>query len=300
MAWRHPDPGDLKFQIVNRVTEGETISAICAEPGMPRRRTVATWAREDGGFGAMLAEARRKGRFRRVLTYDPARGREILLRLGAGETIASVLRDPRMPGRKVFERWKLAEASFGEELWRLRRGHYHRLALISRHRALPWDPALGDRLLVRLHRGERLREAVKAEPAFDRAVRTLQLAWARKRRRVRRCTPQFTERVARRIAGGASLWSLSKEPGMPSPGTFYRWMRTLPDFAAAVDAACDLRRAGYVERVRDLLDDLTPENAAGRPRHRRPHRPRRPAGGAPRQGAPGAAIAGRRPHPRAA
>lgn len=278
MAWRHPYPGDLKLQILTRVADGETISAIGAEPGMPGRRTISAWAEEDPGFRAMLADARRKGRFRRVLAFDEDKARQILHRLGAGETIRDVLRDPAMPGRKVFDHWKRTQHEFAGELHRLRRGHYTRLALISRDRARAFDWARADKLLVRLHRGERLRDAVKADPdlpghvtidrwrkenpEFDRAVRTILLAWARRRRRGRRCTPQLTARIVDKIAAGGSLWRLSREPGMPAAGTLYRWMLTLPDFAAAVDRACDIRDGVYQDQMRDLMDEVTEGNAA--------------------------------------
>jgi hypothetical protein len=57
----YPNRTQLKMQIVARVAEGETVKAICAEPGMPTTACVQVWRRGDAAFAAELATARARG-----------------------------------------------------------------------------------------------------------------------------------------------------------------------------------------------------------------------------------------------
>jgi hypothetical protein len=49
----------LADEICRRVSEGESVRAICRDPGMPSEGTVRAWSREDrGGFAARFRIAR--------------------------------------------------------------------------------------------------------------------------------------------------------------------------------------------------------------------------------------------------
>ena len=77
---------------------------------------------------------------------------------------------------------------------------------------------------------------------------------ARGRKRVdRHCSPALMEEIGARIAEGASLHSLAKEPGMPSLYALYKWVRDRPDFAAAVAHACDFRDLLLADQAFDLV-----------------------------------------------
>jgi len=50
---------ELAERICQRIADGETLSRICADEGMPDSSTVRRWEREDrGGFRAIYARAR--------------------------------------------------------------------------------------------------------------------------------------------------------------------------------------------------------------------------------------------------
>lgn len=61
----HPQ---MRQQILDRVTAGEKVSRICAEPGMPCHETVLAWTRADANFAAALVNARLRGD--RSLAFD--------------------------------------------------------------------------------------------------------------------------------------------------------------------------------------------------------------------------------------
>lgn len=47
--------------VCERLAAGETLSAICREPGMPGRRTVIEWTERDDAVSAQVAKARQAG-----------------------------------------------------------------------------------------------------------------------------------------------------------------------------------------------------------------------------------------------
>lgn len=65
-----------------------------------------------------------------------------------------------------------------------------------------------------------------------------------------------------RIRLGASLLSLSHEPGMPSRQTLYRWVAERPAFAQAVLAACEARAQMLADQADARLAGFDPERLA--------------------------------------
>lgn len=50
---------ELEDQIVERISQGETLKAVCADPNMPAAGTVMRWEVQDKQFGELVAHARR-------------------------------------------------------------------------------------------------------------------------------------------------------------------------------------------------------------------------------------------------
>jgi hypothetical protein len=69
-----------------------------------------------------------------------------------------------------------------------------------------------------------------------------------------RCTPAFMGEVIGRIREGASLNSLSREPGAPGRATLRRWLAARPEFAAAVAQACQDREDWHHDQILTLAE----------------------------------------------
>jgi len=96
----------LSDEICGRITNGESLSAICREPAMPAPSSVFKWLREHPSFSERYAIARQEQADTLAdqitaiaddLTGDPARDR---LRIDARKWIASKLK-PKAYGDKV-------------------------------------------------------------------------------------------------------------------------------------------------------------------------------------------------------
>lgn len=272
MPYAYPDRPLLKAQIVARVAAGETVAAICAGPGMPCVESVQVWRRGDPGFAAELADARRRGDYRRRLAFDEVKAEAFLKRLRAGERVAEVLNQPGMPSQGTYRYWRMTQASFQEELWRLKglRDQARGERLRGRYRAFDQDVA--DRILVRCARGEVLRKMLetdptlpcrvvvyrwrKQQPEWDGALK-MAFRWGRRARGHPRAlgTPEMTEAILDRIVEGASLRSLAREPGMPASRTLYSWIAKRSDFAEEVAQACAWREDWYLDQMTLIVEE---------------------------------------------
>lgn len=263
-AYRHTHP-DARQRLLSRLTAGEHLAQICAEPDMPSYASVHAWARAEPGFAAELTDARRRGAFIRRGAFDAARAEALLVRLRTGEPITRILRDPAMPSRRLYAYWRATQAPFAEEVHRLKQVKAAARDQGRRARRRGFDPATADTIVVRASRGEPLAAMLnaaaglpsrgvvarwrKAQPEFDQALR---IALRIGRRRVRApggCTPQLAEAVADEIRMGQSLASLGRRPDMPCASTLYAWVRKRPDFAAEIAQACEDREDWYVDQV---------------------------------------------------
>jgi hypothetical protein len=106
-------PGQVRYarEIADAVTEalaaGQTLSAICAEPGMPSTNTISRWVAEDrDGFAGRYRLARQIGHGR---TGQIAATSEIVgLILGglmSGRTLIEICREPDMPHVRTVQQW---------------------------------------------------------------------------------------------------------------------------------------------------------------------------------------------------
>jgi hypothetical protein len=117
---RAPTRGYVQFTAVlarticARVMAGESQVAICAEPDMPSRNTVTRWARERRVFGRALARARALGGRlgTATTTYCPVVAQEIAARVGEGEFLSHVCRDPAMPSVSTVNYWRREHPEF--------------------------------------------------------------------------------------------------------------------------------------------------------------------------------------------
>lgn len=56
-----PVPADIAERILDGLYVGKSLTAICAEPGMPKIRTISEWKAKDSAFAAAFAHARSEG-----------------------------------------------------------------------------------------------------------------------------------------------------------------------------------------------------------------------------------------------
>lgn len=141
-----------------------------------------------------------------------------------------------------------------------------RIVAGRRGRFRPYDAEIGERIYVRLWKGEPLRAILRSDksfpslavlarwrreqPAFDGMVRWAMDGWKHRRPQARHLlTEAMLERVIGGLVSGGSLRSLSREPGMPCQRTLYAWCRTRPEFAEMVAMACEDREDWYLAQA---------------------------------------------------
>lgn len=73
------------------------------------------------------------------------------------------------------------------------------------------------------------------------------------------CTPEITEAICSRIAGGESLLSVSKDPAMPGRSTICFWLvwegEPYETFQKAYQKACKARAHGIADEILEISDD---------------------------------------------
>ena len=269
------DRPHVRAQLLERLAGGETLAAVCGEDGMPDASSVRGWARRNGGFAEELAEARRRGDWRRRFAYDEARGAAVIARLAAGARVAEVLREPGMPSRATYDYWRRTHMHFGAALGQVRPAREAaRLAgLRGRYRA--FDAAVAQRLYARLWAGEPLRAVLRSDPAFP--SRAVLARWRREapefgaclafvlgawrktpRPGRRRLTRRLQAKILEALIGGESLRSLGRRADMPCAATLYAWVRKDAAFAAAVAQACVDREDHFRDQLLAIAERTRP------------------------------------------
>ncbi|WP_430421595.1 hypothetical protein [Phenylobacterium sp.] len=263
-------PG-LRAELLARLAAGEALKHMCRDEGWPCPASVTGWMRADPEFAAEVRAARSRGEFaRRGLAFNETVAAAFLAQARAGRAIEALLRDPAMPSRAVFRSWLAQSPAFAAEVAEVAEVRAQLAAEAARRRGRAYreyDPAIGERIYVRLWKGEEtLREILKSDPAFPSLSvlarwrrenpafeAMLQVAiggWRRQRGRARLLlTEALQEEILAAIAGGHSLRSLSRLPGMPSQGTLYNWCRDRPQFARFVAYACEDREEFYLDQA---------------------------------------------------
>lgn len=256
----------IRHEICERVLAGERLKDICAGPGAPSYGAVYLWRRQDPAFGVELATALSVAFWRRRYPFDDAKAAEIVRRMGEGESLGSILRDPSMPGRRCVLNWRRTQGHFAEAVGlQMRRWKQHTQALNHPPRR-DFDPATAETVLLRLARGARLgdlsaeglpgstvlRRWRKEQPDFDADLR-LVLRHGPRVRSVLRARATASD-VADRVREGGSLQSVGAEPGMPCGETLRTWSRRYGDFATEIREACDARDDALADEILGIAE----------------------------------------------
>ncbi|MDO8801710.1 hypothetical protein [Phenylobacterium sp.] len=118
----------LATVICQRVAAGESLSAICRDPGMPTRDTVRIWRRDRAGFAARLTQAQFDGRHLagRGGGYCPHVAGLICDRLALGMSLRQACALEGMPGETTVYGWLRRHQDFLDAYARARVLQAHR------------------------------------------------------------------------------------------------------------------------------------------------------------------------------
>jgi hypothetical protein len=156
-----------------------------------------------------VGEAPRRAR----VTYSDDIGQEICDRLGAGESLMSICRDPQMPHRTTVREWGWRHAHFGESML----------------------------LAARIARTRR-RKAELKRAMIPRDNRGLWSSY----------TPQQGGEICRRLMNGESLIAICRDEGMPHYSTVLNWARAIPEFGDAYGEARRLAADYLFDEAREI------------------------------------------------
>ncbi len=181
----------------------------------------------DSSGGGGGAPARGEG-----VRFSDAVAGEIIGRVTAGESLASISRDGRMPSGTAIREWRYTRPDFGAAL-----SAAQRRARLARRRM---DLAL----------------------AAERLIRP-------RRYGPDRCTyaPEVGEAICTRLANGESLLSICEDEEMPAPATVYGWLRRHPDFADAYAQARQFHADYLFDEAREVALSATAGNVSARRLH---------------------------------
>lgn len=103
-------------RVCERVEMGESLRAICADPDMPHRSTIAAWRQRHPVFARKLEQARAAAGWHflggQKPLWCPQLAREVCARVAAGEALSVVCADPEMPSLGVVYRWRANRPEF--------------------------------------------------------------------------------------------------------------------------------------------------------------------------------------------
>lgn len=165
---------------------------------------------------------------REHVRFTEALADEIVGRVAAGESLAALEQDPRMPSRTAIGVWRRSHMEFGE-----------RLAAAQRRARLARRLADREREAERRARRDLARRDGGHEPTY---------------------TAEIGEEICFRLANGESLISICRDDHLPTPATVYRWVRRLPDFEDLYVAARQFQGDYLFDETRELAGEVTPGN----------------------------------------
>ncbi|MBL8772581.1 MAG: hypothetical protein JNK30_14455 [Phenylobacterium sp.] len=218
--------------------------------------------RADPALKARLARAAAWGRQFRPrhdqarFFYDYDRVDAFLEVVRAGEPVRAMQLAGRAPDQATIRAWKASRPDFVARYAEAKR--LGRLAREARARR-PFDPALADRILARVHRGDRLADILREpgmpgptalrrwkaqDPGFAAVLAQMKRGGQIRRARARRRggpTPELADAIGRGLAMGASVTSLCRDADMPSRNTVAAWRRRDPAFDRTVAEALRFR-----------------------------------------------------------
>lgn len=139
--------------ICQRLAAGETVRAICAEPGLPSRATVHRWVRESAAFARIYTRAKAFGcrvADGRGATYCPVAAHEIAVRVSEGEPLSDIAEDPSMPSLGTIFHWRRSFPDFADALNLAREAFAERMTDLGWKMAMEATPETAHLTRVRL------------------------------------------------------------------------------------------------------------------------------------------------------
>ena len=181
---------------------GWTLKSACSQPWAPSIQTLWNWAAEDPGVMIRLRQAREAGRSLRPrwaierFRYDYDRVDRFLARVEAGESVAAMQRARTAPEPELIRAWKHMRPEFVARYAAAKRAG----AAVRRARPRrPFDPAVADRIVAGVNRGETLAALMRQDGMPGLAAL----------RRWRRTQPEFAFALRLAVTGGRRNRALS-------------------------------------------------------------------------------------------
>jgi hypothetical protein len=147
---------ELAQHILDQLSSGRSLRAVCRDDGMPALNTVLKWVRDDrDGFAARYRQALRVGnapRDRPSLYTDKIADR-ILGELLNGRRVCEICGDPGMPSAAVVKLWVMEDRNGFAARYRRARD----IGEVGTGRRTLYTPALADLILDELGSGRILR-----------------------------------------------------------------------------------------------------------------------------------------------
>lgn len=271
--------------VIDRVERGWSLRRLQDEPGFPSAALVEHWARQDPGFRVRLSRAIewRRMRHRPAApwsgSFDWDCAQRLLARVRGGESLARLTEESGFPYWKKLRVWRRERPEFEAALQAaLAEGHARRRG--RRRKWAVFDQAVADKIIVRVARGEALREIAgpksglpclqiihrwrRENPVFGATMRTaVGVAWRRRGRARRRLDEAVTGDVIDAICEGASLRDLGRRADMPHATTLQRWLAEDAEFCKAVAWASGVRDEGMVGKAVEIAEAMTLANLSG-------------------------------------
>lgn len=157
--------------------------------------------------------------------YSEALAAEICAEVAAGRTLRAVCSGPGRPHRTTLRNWELRHPAFRAAL---------RAALAQ----------------VRIADRRRDRQAAAALAARPAPVRG---------GKVSTYTEAIGEAICARLAEGESLTAITRDPGMPSYGTVFGWLKRHPEFEEMYVVAREVQAEYLFDEARDVAREATRE-----------------------------------------
>jgi hypothetical protein len=151
---------ELAQHVLDQLSFGRSLRAVCRDDGMPSLNTVLKWVRDDReGFAARYRQALRIGnapRGRPSLYTDEIADR-ILVELLDGRRLCEICADPGMPSAAAVKLWVMEDRNgFAARYRRIRD-----ICAVGMGRPTLYTPALADLILDELSRGRTLADVCR-------------------------------------------------------------------------------------------------------------------------------------------
>lgn len=271
---------EMQGRVIERLEAGCPLRVLEREPGFPRLQTLLTWAKADPGFAVRMARARAWGKGQRISAtagpvYDAGRAEALLVKVRLGEALKDLVKRPEGPKRRLLNRWRRERPDFDAALKEAVRSAADTW---RRRKRWPYDEALADRIILRVHKGETLPQVMadpgmpgkdalarwrRSHPEFAGALKAASRSGFRVRARARRRTPELLAAIMAHVEQGGSVRSAAMTvPGAPSVSNLRAWLKADPAFARDVAWAKRMRDEQMMDLALEIGERTTAASAA--------------------------------------